>query len=138
MIRKVWEPKVVNNRFKYLSKVKKVVVKIGSSLVTNQVERKIRTPFLNHLATQIQIFQKKGIECLIVTSGAIAAGLFKLELEKRPKKISQLQALAAIGQCNLMHAYEVAFNRCDLKVAQVLLTRRTFPIGIDIPMPIIL
>jgi glutamate 5-kinase len=71
----------------------------------------------------VKRLQAGGIEVSIVTSGAIAAGLFELKLKTRPKDIPRLQALAAIGQSNLMHAYENMFKKHQLKVAQVLLTR---------------
>jgi glutamate 5-kinase len=58
-----------------------------------------------------------------VTSGAIAAGMNELNLKQRPKEIPQLQALAAVGQSNLMHAYETHFKKKNLKVAQILLTQ---------------
>ena len=58
-----------------------------------------------------------------MTSGAIAAGMNELNLKQRPKEIPQLQALAAVGQCNLMHAYETHFKKNTFKVAQILLTQ---------------
>lgn len=112
-----------NKRSPHLSSVRRVVVKIGSSLLTDKDKRCIQSGFLRQLSRQIRSLQGRGIQCVIVTSGAIAAGLFKLGLKKRPKEMSELQALAAIGQSNLMHEYEAAFNRSRLKVAQILLTR---------------
>lgn len=112
-----------NKRSPYLSSVRRVVVKIGSSLLTDRDKRCIQSGFLRQISRQVRSLQGRGIQCVIVTSGAIAAGLFKLGLKKRPKEMSELQALAAIGQSNLMHEYETAFNRSQLKVAQILLTR---------------
>jgi glutamate 5-kinase len=110
-------------RRNYFSKTKRIVVKIGSSLLTDSKKKRIRTRFLQHLAAQIETLRSRGAQCVIVTSGAIAAGLYELGVEKRPKEIAELQALAAIGQSKLMHAYEATFNRLGLKVAQILLTR---------------
>src|SRR5258708_21990785 len=110
-------------RAKYLSRVRRVVIKIGSSLLTDKRKKSIHVRFLRHLAEQIRMLQTRNIQSIVVPSGAIAAGLFELGLEKRPKEISKLQALAAVGQSNLMHAYESTFKKCDLKVAQILLTR---------------
>jgi glutamate 5-kinase len=110
-------------RKKHLSTVKKVVVKVGSSLVTDWTQKKIKTRFLTNLARQIHALQKKSIQCVIVTSGAIAAGLFELGFHKRPTKMAKLQALAAVGQSRLMQAYETTFRRFKVKVAQILLTR---------------
>lgn len=92
-------------------------------MLTDPVKKKVRSGFLRSLAEQIRSLQDRGIQCLVVTSGAIAAGLLALKLEKRPKRIEQLQALAAVGQSRLMHAYQVAFESSGLKVAQILLTR---------------
>jgi glutamate 5-kinase len=111
-----------SDRTTYLQKTKRVVIKVGSSLLTSPKSKGIQNRFLNHLARQVALFQARGIQSVVVTSGAIAAGMFELGLKKRPKEIAQLQALAAIGQSNLMHAYNVSFKRYGLKVAQVLLT----------------
>ncbi len=112
-----------SERAEHLSSVKRVVIKIGSSLLADPKKKGIKTAFLRHLAGQIKTLQKRGLQCLVVTSGAIAAGLFELGLDKKPKEIEKLQALAAIGQSKLMHAYEVVFKKNGLKVAQILLTR---------------
>src|ERR1700722_3724129 len=109
-------------RKQHLSKVKRVVIKIGSSLLTHTAKRTIQTSFLNHLAFQIKALRQKNIQCVVVTSGAIAAGFYKLKLKEKPKEIARLQALAAVGQSNLMHSYEQTFNRNGLNVAQLLLT----------------
>lgn len=111
-----------NERLKSLSKVQKVVIKIGSSLLTGDKSTGIRGRFLAGIADQIASLQGQGYRFCIVSSGAIAAGLFELKLKKRPKSIPQQQALAAVGQSSLMHAYEKTFRRRGLKVAQVLLT----------------
>jgi glutamate 5-kinase len=109
-------------RKQHLSKVKRVVIKIGSSLLTNTSKRTIQSSFLSHLAFQIKALQQKKIQCVVVTSGAIAAGFYQLKLKEKPKEIAQLQALAAIGQSNLMHSYVQTFKKMNLNVAQLLLT----------------
>jgi glutamate 5-kinase len=111
-----------SDRTIYLQKAKRVVIKVGSSLLTSPKSKGIQNRFLSRLAQQVALFQDRGIQPVVVTSGAIAAGMFELGLKKRPKEIAQLQALAAIGQSKLMHAYNVSFKRCGLKVAQILLT----------------
>ncbi len=113
-------------RMQYLSKARKIVIKIGSSLLTDEKKRRIQRGFLRRLAAQVRHFQDQGIQTVIVTSGAIAAGLYELGLAKRPVEIAKLQALAAIGQSNLMHAYKAAFQGSRLKVAQILLTGEDF------------
>lgn len=112
-----------SERAETLSNVKRVVIKIGSSLLADPEKKGIKTGFLRHLAAQVRGLQNRGIQCLVVTSGAIAAGLFEMGLHKKPKEIEKLQALAAVGQSKLMHAYEVVFRKAGLKVAQILLTR---------------
>jgi glutamate 5-kinase len=111
------------DRKNYISKSKRIVIKIGSSLLTDSKKRGIRTRFLNQMAAQVKKLSDSRLQCVIVTSGAIAAGMFELGLGKRPKEMAKLQALAAVGQSSLMHRYEVAFKRRGLKVAQILLTR---------------
>ena len=70
-----------------------------------------------------KILKEKGVEVILVSSGAIAAGIKKMGLKKRPESISEQQAVAAIGQSSLMMAYEKAFSRYGQKVAQILITR---------------
>ena len=110
-------------RKQYLSKVKRVVVKVGSSLLTDPKRRAIRAPFLRNLARQVTYLTSHGLEVVLVTSGAIAAGVFKLALPQKPKEVSKLQALAAVGQSRLMGEYEAAFQKVGAQVAQILLTR---------------
>src|SRR5690348_6000585 len=110
-------------RKQHLAKVKRIVVKVGSSLLTDPKRRTIRAAFLKSLARQVASLPSRGIETVVVTSGAIAAGSYKLSLAQKPKEISKLQALAAAGQSRLMGNYETAFQKMGLKVAQILLTR---------------
>jgi glutamate 5-kinase len=110
-------------RAKYLSPARRVVIKVGSSLLTDGKRREIRALFLKRLAEQVHCLREKGMQCLIVTSGAIAAGLFEMGKKERPREMAQLQALAAVGQSDLMNAYKAAFKPFGLKVAQILLTR---------------
>jgi glutamate 5-kinase len=78
---------------------------------------------IESISSQICILIDKGVEVLLVSSGAMAAGLAKdAALDKRPDEIPQRQAISAIGQSGLMYAYEEAFGRCHKKVAQILLT----------------
>src|SRR5688572_29430373 len=100
-----------NRRSKHLTRVKRLVLKVGSSLLTDPKKRGIDRAFLRSLAAEIRTLRGAGIQCLVVTSGAIAAGLFELGLGARPKEIARLQALAALGQSSLMHAYSEAFRR---------------------------
>ena len=82
----------------------------------------IGRPFFE-LSEEIAFLRKKGLRVTLVSSGAIAAGMGKLGIKKKPETIPQKQAVAAIGQGRLIQVYEEAFDRYDLKVAQILLTR---------------
>ena len=110
-------------RLQSLRPVKRVVVKIGSSLLTGASAQGIKLGFLRSVARQLKALSDRGITPLVVTSGAIAAGLSEMGWARKPKEIPKLQALAAVGQCNLMQAYETTFRKVGLKVAQLLLTR---------------
>ncbi len=104
-----------------LRPVNRAVVKIGSGVLTsrNGLNRRV----LRDLADDICALRDKGIEVIVVSSGAIASGLKKIGMATRPESISQQQAVAAIGQSSLMRAWEKAFDRHGQKVAQILITR---------------
>lgn len=100
---------------------RRIVIKVGSSLVTNDghgVNRKA----IQKWADQIAELQKLGKEVILVSSGAIAEGMARLGWTKRPKKIHEQQAAAAIGQMGIVEAYEKAFETHGIKTAQLLLT----------------
>lgn len=101
--------------------VRRVVIKVGSSLLVS-LGAGLNKAFISRLAGELSGLTKKGVEIVMVSSGAIAAGMERLGLTKRPKTISELQAAAAVGQSSLMHVYEEAFAPWSLKVAQVLIT----------------
>jgi glutamate 5-kinase len=100
---------------------RRVVTKVGSSLLVS-LGVGLNKAFISDLAEGLAGLKKEGIEIVMVSSGAIAAGMERLGLTKRPRSISDLQAAAAIGQSSLMHVYEEAFAPWGLKVAQVLIT----------------
>ncbi|MEK7238618.1 MAG: glutamate 5-kinase [Nitrospirota bacterium] len=102
--------------------MKRLVIKIGSSILAS-AEQGLNTKRLHAITKDISDIADKGYEAVIVSSGAIAAGLKKLGLKEKPKDIKLKQAAAAIGQSSLMWAYEQGFADFHKKVAQVLLTR---------------
>ena len=104
-----------------LNKVKRVVVKVGTKLLVNERGR-LDPARINQIVEEIAGIHRSGREIILVTSGAIVAGLESLGLQKRPKNLPYLQAAAAIGQGQLMHFYQSAFSRCDVLIAQILLT----------------
>ncbi|MBI4687042.1 MAG: glutamate 5-kinase [Nitrospirae bacterium] len=102
--------------------MKRIVIKIGSNLLAS-VEQGLNAKRIHTLASDISAVIDKGFEVVIVSSGAVAAGLRKLGLKEKPKDIKLKQAAAAIGQSSLMWAYEKSFGDFGKKAAQVLLTR---------------
>ena len=108
-----------------LKRGSRLVVKIGTSVITNNrnavCERMIST-----LASQISTLQKEGFKVVVVSSGAIAAGVHRMGWKQKPKKISHLQAAAAVGQVSLVETYEKEFKKNGLTTAQVLITGEDF------------
>lgn len=109
-------------RKEILAKVKRVVIKIGSRVLTGDTNG-IDGDFLRSLAGNVAEFRRSGREVVLVSSGAIAAGVKGLGLAEKPRTIPQKQAAAAVGQSRLMQSYEKAFSEFGLPVAQILLTR---------------
>lgn len=110
-----------NERKKLLHDIKRIVVKVGSGVLTRR--HGLNLNVIDDLASDICALKKKGIEVVLVSSGAVAGGMRKIGRSRRPDSVSQMQALAALGQSRLIMAYEEAFARYGEKVAQVLLTR---------------
>jgi len=104
-----------------IAAAKRVVVKVGSSLVTND-GRGLDHDAVARWADEIARLARGGREVLLVSSGAIAEGMQRLGWSKRPRAIHELQAAAAVGQMGLIQAYEAAFARHGLHTAQILLT----------------
>ncbi|WP_096084806.1 glutamate 5-kinase [Agaribacterium haliotis] len=96
------------------------VVKIGSALLTND-GKGLDSSAITEWVRQVAALTKRGYEVVIVSSGAVAAGMTRLGFDTRPKTIHEQQACAAVGQSVLVQAYEQAFARYNLKTAQILL-----------------
>ena len=105
-----------------LAAARRVVVKVGTSSLTSP-DGNLDAGKLDSLADELARAQGGGRELILVSSGAVAAGRGRLGLHERPALLPQQQAAAAVGQGLLMHAYEQAFGRRGVVVAQVLLTR---------------
>lgn len=103
----------------------RIVIKIGSNILTNK-RGGLNQRRIHALAGDVAAICKEGHEVVIVSSGAIAAGMKKLALKEKPKEIRLKQAAAAVGQSSLMWAYEKSFGEFGYKVAQILLTRGIF------------
>jgi glutamate 5-kinase len=104
-----------------LKRVHRVVVKIGSALLTRDGQG-LNIDGIQNWVGQLAQFRARGVEMLLVTSGAVAAGMQRLGRRQRPHALHELQAMAAVGQMNLVQVYESAFQRHGLHTAQVLLT----------------
>jgi glutamate 5-kinase len=109
------------SRHDLLGEVKRVVIKIGSSVLTAGSDALHKGIFKN-LAKNIALLKKDGYEIIIVSSGAVAAGRKSLACIEHPVSIPQKQAAAAVGQVRLMRLYEDCFNEHHCSTAQVLLT----------------
>lgn len=103
-----------------LKTAKRIVIKIGSNVLTSK--NSLNIGVIESISGQICALLDKGLEVILVSSGAMAAGLRKMGMDRRPDEIPKRQAIAAIGQSGLMLAYEEAFGRHGKKVAQILLT----------------
>ena len=104
-----------------LTKARRIVVKVGSSLVTNE-GRGLHEEAIAQWCEQLAALVKEGREVVMVSSGAIAEGMKRLGWATRPKDVSQLQAAAAVGQMGLVQMYETKLRQQGLTSAQVLLT----------------
>ena len=111
-----------------LKNIKRVVIKIGSSVISNrdkgrsQLECGLSREWVRHYARKIKVIRDKGYDVVLVSSGAIMAGRERLEFGRADLTIPEKQACAAIGQSFLMHTYEKAFEKKGLMVAQILLS----------------
>ncbi|MFT6823908.1 MAG: glutamate 5-kinase [Pseudohongiellaceae bacterium] len=104
-----------------IKQTKRWVVKVGSSLVTNN-GRGLDLGAIEDWAGQLVAMQKLGIQVVLVSSGAVAEGVARLGLKSRPKQVQLQQAAAAVGQMGLIQAYESCFMRHGVHAAQILLT----------------
>ena len=110
-------------RSEVLKQAKRIVVKIGSSLVSSR-EAGLEPERIDRLAEDLAALRSAGREVLVVSSGAIVSGIKKLSLKEYPKSLPVKQAAAAVGQSRLMWAYEKSFERLGIQVAQILLTHQ--------------
>ncbi len=108
------------DRQPFFNQAKRLVVKVGSNVLTS--DQGLNLPVIYELSKQIRQLMEKGLEVILVSSGAMAAGQKKIGLARRPDEIPKRQAIAAVGQPGLMLEYEKAFGVYGIKVAQILLT----------------
>jgi glutamate 5-kinase len=104
-----------------IQKAKRLIIKVGSSLVTND-GKGLDNAAIAKWAAQIAQLRTMGKEVVLVSSGAIAEGMQRLGFDRRPTGVHELQACAAVGQMGLAQIYETSFRQHGLRTAQVLLT----------------
>lgn len=104
-----------------LSQARRLVVKVGSALVTNNGNG-LDLAAIASWARQIAALRQEGREIILVSSGAVACGVQRLGWGRRPKTVHEKQAAAAVGQAGLVEVYEAAFSKHGLHTAQILLT----------------
>lgn len=109
------------NRPAVVAAARRVVIKVGSSLVTND-GRGLDRDAIARWAEQIAALRTTGKQVLLVSSGAIAEGMQRLGWVRRPREVHELQAAAAVGQMGLAQAYETSFAVLGIRSAQILLT----------------
>lgn len=97
------------------------IIKAGSSLITNH-GKGLDQKFISSWVEQVVALKKMGLQCVLVSSGAVAEGLVRLGIDKRPSALHELQAAAAVGQMGLIQRYENQFQKHQLHTAQILLT----------------
>lgn len=113
---------MLNAKQHYIKNVKRIVVKVGSSTLTYENGR-INLSQIENITRQLADLHNRGYEVILVSSGAIGAGIGKLGMKKRPSTIPEKQAAAAVGQGVLLHMYEKLFAEYGHTVGQILLTR---------------
>lgn len=118
------EPKNIDRK-ELFKDLKKIVLKIGTSSLSNE-DGTFNRRLTGEIADQVAHLRKLGKTIIIVSSGAIGIGVIELKMPVRPREIPLRQAAAAVGQNILMQEWMMAFNKHDLKVAQILLTYEAF------------
>ena len=108
-------------RQEILAKANRIVIKLGTGLLTD-AQNHLSLTRIEQVVAQIAALHQQKKRIIVVSSGAIGAGMAELGLKQRPKRLDELQAAAAIGQSKLMAVYDKLFGKHGITVAQVLLT----------------
>src|SRR3984893_13837007 len=105
-------------------KRKRIVIKCVTAILTKSTGTSLHPGQFRRLTTEVAELVREGHQCLLVSSGAVGAGLMLLKLAKRPSDLPSIQACAAVGQSRLMRLYESLFQRHGFHVAQLLLSHQ--------------
>ena len=103
--------------------MKRIVVKVGSSTITHN-SGLLNLKKIDKLACVLSDLKNAGHDVILVSSGAIAAGRGKMHMERRPSSLEEKQAVACVGQCELMYIYDKFFSQYSKTVGQLLFTKR--------------
>ena len=114
-----------NRREEILENIQKIVVKVGTSTLTNE-DGSLNIEKIKKIVSELSNLSNKGYDVVLVTSGAVGAGMGKLNMTERPKTLSEKQALASVGQVALTHLYQLLFQEYGKIIGQILLTRGDF------------
>lgn len=114
-----------NIREEILRNIQKIVVKVGTSTLTKE-DGNLDGEKIKKIVLELSNLSDKGYDIVLVTSGAIGAGMGKLNMSERPKTLSEKQALASVGQVALTHLYQVLFQEHNKIIGQLLLTKGDF------------
>ena len=115
----------INRREEILENIQKIVVKVGTSTLTNE-DGGLNIEKIKKIVSELSNLSDKGYDVVLVTSGAVGAGMGKLNMTERPKTLSEKQALASVGQVALTHLYQLLFQEYGKIIGQILLTRGDF------------
>ncbi len=107
--------------------IKRIVIKIGSSSLVNK-NLSINDNMIDNIMHNIKMLKDKGIDVALVSSGAIASGMYELNLNKKPKELSLKQACASVGQARLMEIYNLKAAKYNLHIGQILLNHDDFEV----------
>ena len=114
-----------NRREEILENIQKIVVKVGTSTLTNE-DGSLNIEKIKKIVSELSNLSNKGYDVVLVTSGAVGAGMGKLNMTERPKTFSEKQALASVGQVALTHLYQLLCQEYGKIIGQILLTRGDF------------
>ncbi|MFT5466279.1 MAG: glutamate 5-kinase [Verrucomicrobiales bacterium] len=109
-------------------KTKRVVIKVGTGVLTRPESGALNHAMMGRLIQSVADLKESGHQIVMVSSGAVGAGMSALDLEGRPEEVALLQACAAVGQARLMQTYDSGFRNAHFNVAQLLLTNDDFEV----------
>jgi len=115
------KPGFVDSRMKPFAQPKRIVIKLGTGVLTTGIGQ-LNTARIEAICSEIAALRARGIEVVVVSSGAVGLGMGRLKLAKKPREISEKQACAAVGQSLLMQTWQHGLDPHGLTAAQVLLT----------------